>query len=163
MPGGPSLAAAKEGAAMIENGVKPTFIMGATTANQLLFRERLMKVLGEGLHISTDDGSEGFHGFASDLTTKLLNEHKFDHVYACGPELMTLKVFSEAEKHGIMMQASLERLCKCAIGLCGSCAIGPYRVCMDGPVFDSEMLRSIGDEFGRFKMDSSGRKIKLDR
>jgi dihydroorotate dehydrogenase electron transfer subunit len=51
---------------------------------------------------------------------------------------------------------------KCAVGLCGSCAIGPYRVCKDGPVFGSEQLRQIMDEFGKRRMDPTGRYIGVD-
>jgi dihydroorotate dehydrogenase electron transfer subunit len=58
-------------------------------------------------------------------------------------------------------EASLERLMKCAIGICGSCVIGKYRVCRDGPVFGSEQLRGMKNEFGKFKRDFSGKKIPL--
>ena len=57
---------------------------------------------------------------------------------------------------------SLERYIKCAHGLCGSCSIGPYRVCIDGPVFDSERLREVRDAFGSWKMDPTGRIQDVD-
>jgi dihydroorotate dehydrogenase electron transfer subunit len=72
---------------------------------------------------------------------------------------MMFSIFNEADARGILVQASLERYVKCAVGLCGSCAIGPYRVCKDGPVFGSEQLRQIVDEFGKRRMDPSGRYI----
>jgi dihydroorotate dehydrogenase electron transfer subunit len=58
-------------------------------------------------------------------------------VYACGHEVMVKKIFDLTEKNKIPMQASLERLMRCGIGLWGSCVIGKYRVCKDGPVFNS--------------------------
>jgi dihydroorotate dehydrogenase electron transfer subunit len=82
-------------------------------------------------------------------------------IYACGPEQMIQKVFESAEKHETHMEASLERLMRCAIGLCGSCTIGKYRVCRDGPIFTSEQLREVGAEFGISKRDFDGRKIPL--
>jgi dihydroorotate dehydrogenase electron transfer subunit len=82
-------------------------------------------------------------------------------IYSCGPEKMILKVFKLAEKHGIGFEASLERLMRCAIGLCGSCVIGKYRVCRDGPVFTAEQLRDVRQEFGSVKRDFDGRKISL--
>ena len=148
---------------MIKTGIDPMFLIGARTASQLLFKDRLAKILNDHLYISTDDGSEGFCGYASGLTEKLLDEQIFDQIYLCGPEIMMVKIFSYAENHGIPVQASLERLCKCGLGLCGSCAIGSYRVCIDGPVFSSEVLRSVKNEFGKYKMDSSGKKIRLDQ
>ncbi len=71
-------------------------------------------------------------------------------------------VFDEAESKGIPVQASLERYIKCAVGLCGSCAIGPYRICKDGPVLNTEQLREVRGELGKTRMDPSGRVINVD-
>jgi dihydroorotate dehydrogenase electron transfer subunit len=142
--------------------VNPTFIIGARSKNQLLFKSRLSRLLGLNLVISTDDGSEGYHGYASTLASEMMSRGKFDQLYICGPEIMALKIWTEAERLGIPTQASLERLCKCAVGLCGSCAIGPYRVCRDGPVFDSSRLREVAADFGKRRMDASGRMIRVD-
>ena len=147
---------------MVANGVKPTFLIGARSRSQLLFKERLSKLLGLGLVISTDDGSEGFHGYASNYAGNLITKGGFDNVYICGPELMAVKIWADADRLNISVQASLERLCKCAVGLCGSCAVGPYRVCRDGPVFDSAKLREVAFDFGKRRMDASGRMIRVD-
>jgi dihydroorotate dehydrogenase electron transfer subunit len=72
---------------------------------------------------------------------------------------MIRKVFETAEKAGIRIEASLERLMRCAIGLCGSCVIGKYRVCKDGPVFNSNQLREVKGELGISKRDFNGRRI----
>lgn len=148
--------------AFIENGVKPTFILGARTESDLAFRGRLENLLGDRVVLATDDGSCGFEGFSSQCAEKLMDERSFDTVYTCGPELMMVAVFDEAESRGIPVQASLERYIKCAHGLCGSCAIGPYRVCMDGPVFDSEKLREVREDFGSRKMDPTGKIVGVD-
>ncbi len=148
--------------AFIESGVKPTFILGARTESDLPFRDRLEELLGDRLVLSTDDGSCGFDGFSSQCAEKLMGDGSFDAVYTCGPELMMVAVFDEAESRGIPVQASLERYIKCAHGLCGSCAIGPYRVCMDGPVFDSEKLREVREDFGSRKMDPTGKIVRVD-
>jgi len=147
---------------MVAKGVKPTFLIGARSANQLLFKDRLAKLLGDGLVISTDDGSEGFHGYASNYAGELMAKAKYDQVYICGPEIMAAKIWADADRLGLPVQASLERLCKCAVGLCGSCAIGPYRVCRDGPIFDSPKLREIAADFGKRRMDATGRMIRVD-
>jgi dihydroorotate dehydrogenase electron transfer subunit len=147
---------------MASKGVKPTFIIGARSRDQLLFKDRLSRLLGFNLVVSTDDGSEGYHGYAGNLAAKIMSWGKFDQVYICGPEIMAVKTWVEADRLGIPTQASLERLCKCAVGLCGSCAIGPYRVCRDGPVFDSAKLREVAADFGKRRMDASGRMIHVD-
>lgn len=147
---------------MMTKGLKPTFVLGARSREQLVFRNRLKDLLHENLLIATDDGSCGFKGFASEYAVKLMDERRFDSVYTCGPELMMAFIFKEAEAKGIPIQASLERYIKCAVGLCGSCAIGPYRVCKDGPVFNTEQLRTVQDWLGLGRMDPSGRVIVVD-
>jgi len=82
-------------------------------------------------------------------------------IYTCGPEEMMYKMFLQAERHKAPIQASLERLMRCAIGLCGSCVIGRYRVCKDGPVFSSSRLREVKEEFGRFKRGSTGQDVAI--
>jgi dihydroorotate dehydrogenase electron transfer subunit len=139
---------------------KLTMVVGAKTREELLFMEKLKKFCKEeNLLATTDDGSYGFKGLASELSESILTKEKYDAVYACGPEQMIRKVFETAEKAGISMEASLERLMRCAIGLCGSCVIGKYRVCKDGPVFNSNQLREVKGELGISKRDFNGRRI----
>lgn len=141
-----------------------TFLLGAATKEELLFLSKIKSILqkaGGNVIACTEDGSYGYTGVVTKLAEETLAEGEFDAIYACGKEAMLLKVFMLAQKHGIPLQASLERLMRCAIGLCGSCAIGRYRVCVDGPVFTGEQLREVRDEFGRFKRDFNGRRIKV--
>jgi len=141
-----------------------TFLLGARTREELLFLSRIKRILqkaGGKVIACTEDGSYGYTGVVTKLVEETLAEGKFDAIYACGKEAMLLKVFTLAQKHGIPLQASLERLMRCAIGLCGSCAIGRYRVCVDGPVFTGEQLREVRDEFGYFKRDFDGRRIRV--
>jgi dihydroorotate dehydrogenase electron transfer subunit len=82
-------------------------------------------------------------------------------IYTCGPEKMMQKMFFLAEKFHISLEASLERFMRCAIGLCGTCVIGKYRVCQDGPVFSSRQLREVKEEFGQWRRTLDGRKTKV--
>ncbi len=148
--------------AFLKKGVKPTFILGGRSSDQLLFEDTLVDLLRENLVISTDDGSMGYNGYASGYAALLMAENDYDYVYTCGPELMMAKVFYETEKYNIPIQASLERYVKCAVGLCANCAIGKYRVCKDGPIFDTDMLKEVRDEFGISQMDASGTKVRVN-
>ncbi len=49
---------------------------------------------------------------------------------------------------------------KCGIGICGSCTIGPYLVCRDGPVFTEKEIIDM-PEFGKYMRDAAGRKTGL--
>jgi len=150
---------------LLSHGVETTFIEGAKTQSEILFKDQLTTLHEErGLEVifTTDDGSYGTKGLATEAAEKCLSEKKFDSMYACGKEQMIRKLFFLAEKHGIQMQASLERIMRCAMGICGSCVIGRYRVCKDGPVFDSSQLREIRMELGRFRRNFRGERIPIE-
>jgi len=137
-------------------------VVGAKTRSELLFLNPLKELCGEAnVLAATEDGSYGVKDLASNLAERVLDKEKFDMVYACGPEQMIRRVFDQCEKHGVFMEASLERLMRCAIGICGSCIIGRYRVCRDGPIFSTERLRTIKDEFGFQKRDFDGKRIPV--
>ncbi|MEA2089732.1 MAG: dihydroorotate dehydrogenase electron transfer subunit, partial [Thermoproteota archaeon] len=115
-----------------------TFLLGAKTQGELLFLKRAEKTLSkiDGKVVAvTEDGGYGRKGLVTEPAEKLLTKERFDMIYTCGPEPMMYKMFLLAEQHKTVFEASLERLMRCAIGLCGSCVIGRFRVCKDGPVF----------------------------
>ena len=103
----------------------------------------------------TEDGSYGEKGYVTDVLEKLLEENKYDAIYTCGPELMMYKVVKLANEKGIFVQASLERMMKCGVGICGSCCVSEDLVCRDGTVFDGQHLAK-NSEFGHFERTKSG-------
>lgn len=142
---------------------KVKFTIGAKTRQELLFLDQLYALCGrENVLTATEDGSYGAKGLVTHLLWQLIKEENFDMIYTCGPEKMMLEVFRLAKEHGIAVEASLERVMRCAIGICGSCTIGRYRVCKDGPVFNTNQLRNIVDEFGFWRRDFNGKKIPVE-
>ena len=140
-----------------------TILTGARTRGELVFLDRLEKIAHNKIEltVTTDDGSYGVKGLVTGPLDEFLSSDSYDAIYACGPEDMLLKVYYAAEAHGVSLQASLERIMRCAVGICGSCIIGPYRVCRDGPVFTSVQLREVEGEFGKYKHGFNGRKIPI--
>jgi len=146
---------------LVPRGVECNFVLGAGTACELLFAkeiERLSTKTGGVLNVTTDDGSAGTRGLATDEAARLLQARSFDRVYTCGPEIMIKKVIDLATAAQVPAEAGLERIFKCGSGICGSCCIGPYLVCKDGPVFSDETLRTLS-EFGKSTRDASGRRV----
>jgi dihydroorotate dehydrogenase electron transfer subunit len=142
--------------------IKLVFVIGAKTKEELLFIDKLEEVCSEGNLVATaEDGSYGIKCLATTPLESLLAKEKFEMIYTCGPEQMMRKVLDLAEKHEIALEASLERLMRCAIGLCGSCVVGKYRVCRDGPVFTANQLEEVKREFGISKRDFNGKRISL--
>ena len=150
-----SVIAAIEAYAEVGIGVETAF--GARTKRELTFLERAKKC--GPVHVATDDGSAGYHGFVTDVVMKLIDDGRFDMVLTCGPEVMMKKVVEAANAHGIPVQASLERYMKCGIGICDACVFDEYLVCYDGPIFWGEQLATSHD-FGRWRRDISGRRVK---
>jgi dihydroorotate dehydrogenase electron transfer subunit len=139
-----------------------TFLLGAKTRSELLYMERIKNTLDNKKHrliVTTDDGSYGEKGLVTRFSESILANERFDSVFACGPEVMMHKMLMLCERFNVPFQASLERFMRCAIGICGTCVIGKYRVCRDGPVFSGEELWTVKEEFGKFKRGIDGRKI----
>ncbi|MHA1231204.1 MAG: dihydroorotate dehydrogenase electron transfer subunit [Candidatus Helarchaeota archaeon] len=136
-----------------------TCVIGAKNAYDIPFLEDLQIIQSKffKLHICTDDGSMGFHGLISDFVSTLLVEEDFDKIYLCGPELMMKKIFDASRTKNIPIEASLERIMKCGIGICGQCVIDPMglRVCKDGPIFNEKQLEKLTD-FGVHKRGYDG-------
>lgn len=143
----------------MRTGAQVTAALGATTREELLFRRRL-EMGGARVEVATDDGSEGRKGFVTLVADELLQSERFDAVWTCGPEVMMRKVSLSAARAGVPTYGSVERQMKCALGMCDACALGPYHVCTDGPVFPAEKLLAL-EEFGTTKRDASGRRVPL--
>jgi len=135
-----------------------TVLIGAKSKDEVFFENLANNMLANNPHkviVSTDDGSYGEKGFVTDLVENLVNESRFDGVYVCGPEIMMYKTVQLAHSNNMFVQASLERMMKCGVGICGSCCVGEDLVCRDGTVFDGDHLSS-NKEFGHFYRNKAG-------
>ena len=141
------------------NGASVTLLMGSKTKDEVFFEEKAKELIGLNTKLTvipvTEDGSYGEKGYVTDVLEKLLQENTYDAIYTCGPELMMYKVVKLANKKGIFVQASLERMMKCGVGICGSCCVNEDLVCRDGTVFDGQHLAK-NSEFGHFERTKSG-------
>ena len=135
-----------------------TVLIGAKTKDEVFFEDMANKLLEKNPHkviVTTEDGTYGETGFVTDTLEKLCNSEKFDAVYTCGPEIMMYKTVQIADSHGFFVQASLERMMKCGVGICGSCCVGEDLVCHDGTIFDGKHLLS-NAEFGHIFRNKAG-------
>lgn len=135
-----------------------TVLIGAKTKEEVFFEKLANQLLEHNKHeiiVVTEDGTYGKSGLVTDEMEKLLSEKKFDAVYTCGPEKMMHKVVQLAHAKKIHVQASLERMMKCGMGVCGSCCAGEVLVCKDGTVFDGNYLLS-NKEFGYTHRNKAG-------
>jgi len=131
-------------------------VISARNKSEILFPSLFS--LGKAV-IMTDDGTAGKKGYPVDAL-KEMDLNKFDMIYVCGPEMMLNTVFQYIRDKGCKAEFSLERLMKCGIGVCDSCSISGFQLCRDGPVFDLNTLNNM-EEFGRWKLTESGRRVKI--
>ena len=124
-------------------------------SKELVLLRKAYEAAGAKVHVSTDDGSDGFHGRAPDLAKNLMDATRYDDVLTCGPERMMRAVVDECDRRRLPCQASLERWMKCAVGICDACLVDGVRLCRDGPVLPREVLVRLED-FGRFEREPSG-------
>ena len=105
---------------------------------------------GLNLQLATDDGSQGHHGFVTELLEKSLkSDSPPTHVYCCGPEMMMKATSEICERSNVPCWLSLESPMACGFGACFSCVVpvrtddGEWdylRCCVEGPVFEANRL-----------------------
>ena len=128
------------GAEMKRQGIEPTFLLGARTANDLLMLP-IFNMYGR-VYVTTEDGSMGEKGFVTNHS--LLSDERFDRISTCGPTPMMKAVARYARQNSVDCEVSLENLMACGLGACLCCVEktteGNLCVCKDGPVFNIKKL-----------------------
>ena len=128
------------GKVLSDKGIKPTFLLGARTKDDLLMLSEFEKY-GRVL-TTTEDGSVGEKGFVTNHS--ILYNEKFDIIQTCGPTPMMKAVARYAREYGIDCEVSLENLMACGLGACLCCVEktteGNLCVCKEGPVFNIKRL-----------------------
>jgi len=142
-----------------------TAIIGARTAELLIYEKELKEVCDEVL-VSTDDGSKGFKGFASELLDRLLGkDSSYRIAWIIGPAPMMKACSEVTRKYGIISYASLNSIMVCGVGMCGACRIrvgGKIRyTCFEGPEFDAHQV-DWDELLRRLTMYSREEKIALE-
>lgn len=129
-----------------------TLCYGVRNADQRADLSDFDGLPGLSIRIATDDGSEGHHGFVTDLVQAELasGESRPDRVYCCGPEPMMHAVARLCQQAGVACWLSLETPMACGFGACFSCVTRVKvdedpgwdyrRTCIEGPVFDAASL-----------------------
>ena len=120
--------------------------IGAATADEILCRDEFSD-LKMDVHIATDDGSAGHHGFVTKLFEIKTEQTYPDMIFACGPPAMLRATAQIASSRNIPCQISIETIMACGIGACLGCAVKPagntshyLHACRQGPVFFSSEI-----------------------
>ncbi len=112
---------------------------GARSAERLYFLQECRQVAE--VHVATDDGSEGYRGFVTDMLRERLQKMSAEErdnlvFYNCGPEPMVHAAIDVQREFCREEQifSAIDYLTKCGVGICGACATPDgRRLCVDGP------------------------------
>ena len=126
---------------LTSNGVKIDFVYCVRDRQQLVFMDRISKIANPFVSVDNENPNKKHNCIG--LLSNLLATKSYDSVYCCGPERMMIEVFRLCNSYNVASQFSLERKVKCAVGLCGSCAVGDKLLCKDGPVFTAKQLAKL--------------------
>ena len=125
-------------------GAEVTVIAGFRSTEYVILEEE-MKEVSDKLIITTDDGSNGTHGFVTDrLKEELDAGEMFDEVIAIGPLMMMRAVCRITEQYKIPTTVSMNPVMIDGTGMCGGCRVivgGETKfACVDGPDFDGHKI-----------------------
>jgi len=127
-----------------EAGNKVISIIGARTKSLFFWQDRIEAVSDLVLY-STDDGSFGHHGFATQLLEGLIQKgERIDEVVAIGPVPHMKAVANVCKKYDVPVVVSLNPIMVDGTGMCGGCRVtvaGETKyACVDGPEFDGAQV-----------------------
>ncbi len=115
---------------------KPQIFIAAKDRSHLFFTSQLC--LGGNLHVATEDGSYEHKGRITDILKN--NLHEGDIFINCGSEDMIQAVYPIEKKFAKPENIwySVDRMTKCGVGICGSCADKKgLRTCIEGPFMNN--------------------------
>jgi NAD(P)H-flavin reductase len=126
--------------AMKDAGNRVISIIGARNKDLLILEDE-MKAVSDELHVTTDDGSYGHHGFVTQVLQQFIDGGmKIGCVVGIGPVPMMRAVTHVTKPYGILTMVSLNPIMVDGTGMCGACRVtigGKNRfVCVDGPEFN---------------------------
>jgi dihydroorotate dehydrogenase electron transfer subunit len=125
-----------------EKGNRVTYIYCARSKD-FIFEKNKYQSLADEFILTTDDGSDGVKGFATDVMADKISMKGYDRIYTCGPDPMMEKTVRLAEVN-TPVEVSVENYFGCGVGLCVGCTVdtisGYKRACVDGPVFDGRTI-----------------------
>lgn len=151
---------------MAKRGVRVISIIGARSQDLLILEDEMREVSGE-LHICTNDGSKGFHGFVSEKLKELLTGGlKPDEVIAIGPLPMMRATCEVTRPFGIKTWVSMNPIMVDGTGMCGACRVtvgGETKFCcVDGPMFDGHLV-DWAEAIRRANMYRDEERVALER
>jgi ferredoxin--NADP+ reductase len=133
-------------------------IIGARTKDLLILEDK-MKAASHELHVCTDDGSYGHHGFVTDVLKEVLEKEDVKLVVGIGPVPMMKFVSKMTAEYNVKTLVSLNSIMVDGTGMCGCCRVSvggkTQFACVDGPEFDGHLVdfEELGQRLDAYKQE----------
>jgi len=118
-------------------------IIGSRTKDLLILEDE-MRAASSELHVCTDDGSYGHHGFVTDVLKQQLDERDVRLAVAIGPVPMMKFCSKLTAEYNVKTLVSLNSIMVDGTGMCGCCRVTEGKetkfACVDGPEFDGHQV-----------------------
>jgi ferredoxin--NADP+ reductase len=129
--------------ALKEAGNHVICIIGARSKDLLILEDK-MRDASHDLHVCTDDGSYGHHGFVTEVLKDVLEKEDIKLAVAIGPVPMMKFVSLITKEKDVKTIVSLNPIMVDGTGMCGGCRVsigGENKfACVDGPEFDGHQV-----------------------
>jgi ferredoxin--NADP+ reductase len=129
--------------ALKEIGNRVIAIIGARNKDLLILEDK-MEAASHELHVCTDDGSYGHHGFVTDVLKEILEKEDIKLVAGIGPVPMMKFVCKITDEYKVKTIVSLNAIMVDGTGMCGCCRVSvggkTQFACVDGPEFDGNLV-----------------------
>jgi ferredoxin--NADP+ reductase len=129
--------------ALKDVGNRVICIIGARSKDLLILEDKMREASHE-LHVCTDDGSYGHHGFVTDVLKEVLEKEDIKQAVAIGPVPMMKFVSLITKEKNVPTIVSLNPIMVDGTGMCGGCRVsigGENKfACVDGPEFDGHQV-----------------------
>ena len=132
-----------------------TILYGARTPDDMLFVDEVARWRSRfdvDVAVTVDAPSppptasapwRGHVGLVTTLIPPAVTDPVRTTALVCGPEIMmrfTVRALADEGITADRIHVSLERSMDCGVGLCGHCQLGPFFVCVDGPVMSQRRV-----------------------
>ncbi|MBI2263712.1 MAG: sulfide/dihydroorotate dehydrogenase-like FAD/NAD-binding protein [Armatimonadetes bacterium] len=126
--------------ALREAGNEVICVIGARNKELVIMEPEFRSAIGE-VHVCTDDGSYGFHGFVTQKGKEILEgPNPVQLIVGIGPVPMMKALVDTMRPYNIPIVVSLNPVMIDGTGMCGGCRVevaGKTQfACIDGPEFD---------------------------
>src|SRR5690554_209548 len=128
---------------LFQEGADVTTVIGFRSEDYVILEDEFKNVSNKSI-LTTDDGSYGQKGFATNPLEQLLKQSSYDKVIAIGPLVMMENVSKITKKFNVETIVSLNSIMIDGTGMCGGCRVvvdGKTRfACVEGPDFDGHLV-----------------------